>query len=143
MSSSIKLLTLSTLLASAAALAQPTAPAPARAEQPVFNAGSQYTASLDQTNNLWRLQPVDGEDVVIDAGSCATGAMVAPGVWLLVIGRDGRPELLAPSVTALPVGSPDRVALRGCDQASGHELAVPASVLELLTETTGAIYVSN
>lgn len=110
---------------------------------PVYNAGSQYTATLDQTHNLWRLQPLSGQDVVIATGACATGAMVPTGVWLLVLDGHGGAELLAPSTTHLPAGARERIALRACDRASGTDLAVPQSLLDLLAANTGAIYVSN
>lgn len=125
------------LLASLAAAANTAPPA-----EPVFQAGSQYTATLDQTRNQWRLQPLSGPDVLIDTGSCATGAMVPAGVWLLVRDKLGRPELLAPSITPLPAGSSERIALRACAQAEGRQLAVPQPVLDLLAATSGAIYVS-
>jgi hypothetical protein len=89
------------------------------------------------------LQPADGQDVLISTGTCATGAMVPTGIWLLVLDSQGRPELLAPSVTRLPAGRSDRVALRACDQAHDQQLAVPQSVLDLLAVNTGAIYVDN
>lgn len=143
MSNSVKQLVVASLFASSAAFAHSAPSVAAALTDPVFSAGSQYTATLDQTHNQWRLQPVNGQDVVIYTGACATGAMVPQGVWLLVIAADGRPELLAPSVTRLPAGSPDRVALRACDRAHGRELAVPQSVLDLLTANTGAIYVSQ
>ena len=117
-------------------------PAPFHAaSDSMYDPGSQYTASLDQTHNQWRLQPANGDDLVIDIGTCATGTMLPSGVWLVVRDRQGRPELLAPSVTRLPHGVPDRVALRSCGQASGRELAVPQTVLDLLSERSGAIYV--
>lgn len=126
----------------AVAVAQ-TGAARGNSAQPVYDAGSQYTATLDQTHNLWRLQPLAGQDVVIGTGSCATGAMVPSGVWLLVVDGKGGAELLAPSATRLPAGAHDRIALRACDRARGTDLAVPQSVLDLLTANTGAIYVSN
>jgi hypothetical protein len=64
-------------------------------------------------------------------------------VWLLVVGGDGSAELVAPSAIHLPAGSPDRVALRGCNEANGQQLAVPRSVLDLLTANTGAVYVDR
>ena len=144
MSNSLKLLAFASLLVSACALAKPALPSlavpPAHS---VYTPGSQYTATLDQTQNRWRLQPINGQDVTIDTGACSTGAMIPSGVWLLVIDARGRPELLAPSVTPLPAGSPERIALRACDKAKGRELAVPQSVLDLLTANTGAIYVNN
>ena len=115
----------------------------APAEEAVFVAGGQYTASFDQTHNVWRFLPINGQDVVVDAGSCTTGAMAPTGVWLLQVDREGRPQLVAPSVTRLPAGGPDHIALRACDQASGRELAVPQTVLDLLASNTGAIYVAR
>jgi hypothetical protein len=109
----------------------------------VFVAGGQYTASLNQTRNEWRFLPMNGQDVVVDAGRCSTGAMAPVGVWLLQLDRHGRPELVAPSVTKLPAGAPDHIALRACDQARGRELAVPQTVLDLLASNTGAIYVGH
>jgi hypothetical protein len=139
---------LSTLLLTAALLPSGLAAAPVRAPlidpaEPVYVAGGQYTATLDQTQNVWRFLPMNGQDVVIDAGSCSTGAMAPAGVWLLQLDRNGRPELLAPSTTRLPAGSPDHIALRNCDQARGNELAVPQTVLDLLAANTGAVYVGN
>lgn len=107
----------------------------------MYDPGSQYTASLDQTLNQWHLQPASGDDLLIDTGTCATGAMAPTGVWLVVRDAQGRPELLAPSVTPLPRGATERVSLRSCGKASGRELAVPQTVLDLLAERSGAIYV--
>ena len=114
-----------------------------QAEEAVFVPGGQYTATFDQTQNTWRFLPMNGQDVVVDAGRCATGAMAPEGVWLLQLDRQGRPELVAPSVTRLPAGAPDHIALRACDQARGRELAVPQTVLDLLASNTGAIYVAR
>ena len=133
---------LSTLL-TASLLPGGLAAAPAVADESVFVAGGQYTATLDQTQNVWRFLPMNGQDVVVDAGSCSTGAMAPVGVWLLQFDRHGRPELVAPSVTKLPAGASDHIALRACDQASGRELAVPQTVLDLLASNTGAIYVGR
>ena len=127
-------------LSAAASTARPAFPSAAETN-PGFAAGSQYTASFHQTLNRWRLQPADGQDVEIDTGACATGAMIPPGVWLVVRDVHGRPELLAPSVTPLPAGVPDRVALRHCDEAHGRAIAVPRALLEILGERTGAVYV--
>lgn len=145
MSNSFKSLAFATLLLTTAVAAQPNRQAVGISpEDPVaatYTPGGQYTATFYQTRNHWRLQPANGQDVVIDAGACANGAMVPAGVWLLVIGDAGRPELVAPSVTHLPAGSSDRIGLRSCDRAQGRELAVPQTVLDLLAINTGAIYV--
>lgn len=141
---SLKSITLGAPLLLAATLAQASGrPAQAVDTEPYYEPGSQYTATLDQTRNQWRLQPLSGQDVIIHTGACATGAMVPAGVWLLVLDQAGQPELLAPSATPLPGGSSDRVALRACHQASGAQLAVPQIVLDLLKNSTGAVYVNR
>jgi hypothetical protein len=122
-------------------LAAPIGASPA--EEAVFVPGGQFTAAYDQTTNVWRFLPINGQDVVVDAGRCSTGAMAPVGVWLLQLDRQGRPELVAPSVTPLPAGAPDHIALRACDQAHGRELAVPQTVLDLLATNTGAVYVGD
>jgi hypothetical protein len=138
---------LSTLLTAAllpsGLAAAPLGTAAVSADEAVFVPGGQFTASFDQTQNVWRFLPMNGQDVVVDAGRCSTGAMAPVGVWLLQLDGAGRPELVAPSVTPLPVGAPDHIALRACDEASGPELAVPQTVLDLLATNTGAIYVDN
>jgi len=113
------------------------------AEEAVFVPGGQFTAAYDQTTNVWRFLPLSGDDVIVDAGRCATGAMAPVGVWLLQVDGQGRPELVAPSVTVLPAGAPDHIALRACGQARGRELAVPQTVLDLLATNTGAVYVGD
>jgi len=112
-------------------------------DAPQYIAGSQYTAELNQTTGHWRLMPANGQDVVIDTGTCATGAVHPNGLWLLVRDASGRPELLAPSTTPLPTGSSDRIAIRSCDQAAGNELAVPQVVIDLLTADTGAVLLND
>jgi hypothetical protein len=115
----------------------------APADEAVFVEGGQYTAAFDQSANTWRFLPMNGQDVTVAAGTCSTGAMAPVGVWLLQLDRQGRPELVAPSVTRLPAGAPDHIALRACDLARGAELAVPQTVLDLLASNTGAVYVSR
>ena len=68
----------------------PTAATPDPDDAPYYAAGSQYTARYDQTRNTWRLLPVDGPDLVIDAGDCSTGATASPGLWLLAVDAEGR-----------------------------------------------------
>ena len=134
---------LSTTLITAALLPAGLLAAPVEVPEAVFIAGGQYTATFEQTENVWRFLPINGQDVVIDAGRCANGAMAPEGVWLLQLDRQGRPELVAPSVTKLPPGASDHIALRACDQARGRELAVPQTVLDLLATNTGAVYVAR
>jgi len=122
--------------------AGPATPTSDGDDAPYYAAG-QFTARVDQTHNTWRLQPIDGPDLIIDAGACSTGATAPVGVWLLVVAADGGAELVAPSATPLAAEQPDRIALRACDKASGRELAAPQSVIDLLATGTGAIYVDR
>ena len=138
MRTSILSLLLATALTPAVAGAQTL-----ESETAQYTAGSQYTAELNQTTGHWRLMPANGQDVVIDTGTCATGAVHPKGLWLLVRDANGRPELLAPSTTPLPAGSPDRIAIRACDQATGRELAVPQVVIDLLAADTGAVLLND
>lgn len=115
----------------------------AELDSPKYVAGSQYTAELNQTTGQWRLLPANGQDVVIDTGTCATGAVHPKGLWLLVRDANGQPELLAPSTTPLPAGSPERIAIRSCDQATGNALAVPQPVIDLLAADTGAVLLDD
>ena len=132
------------LLGLAAAFATTSAVAQSpEAEAPYYNAGSQYTASLDRTSGHWRLQPASGQDIEINTGMCPTGTTVPTGLWLLVSDAHGRPELLAPSTTVLPAGRSERIALRNCEQAGDQQLAVPQTLLDLLTSNTGAILVHD
>jgi len=145
MSTSVKYLAIAALALSSAIAAQPLRPAAASDEsaRSFYTPGGQYTATFDQTHNYWWLHPSNGQDVVIDTVTCATGAMVPAGYWIIEVDEKGRPELVAPSITPLPAGSPDRIELRSCDTAQGRQLAVPQTVLDLLVTNTGAVNVIN
>ncbi|PKM01652.1 MAG: hypothetical protein CVV17_06830 [Gammaproteobacteria bacterium HGW-Gammaproteobacteria-7] len=135
--------TLATTLLILTLAAQGTASAQQSAE-PAFNAGSHYTAVFSQHNGRWRLLPADGQDFEVDTLTCPASAPIPTGIWLLTRDTEGRPELLAPSSTALPAGSPDRIALRPCDAAGdGDALAAPQALIDLLAANTGAIYVEH
>lgn len=112
--------------------------------EPAFNPGSHYTAVFTQHNGRWRLLPADGQDFEIDTLTCPSSPPIPAGIWLLTRDAQGRPELLAPSSTALPAGSTDRIALRPCDAAGdGDALAAPQALIDLLAANTGAIYVER
>lgn len=113
------------------------------ADAPQYNAGSQYTAEFSQTSGHWHLMPANGQDLEIDTGTCATGSVHPNGLWLLVRDADGRPELLAPSSTALPAGASDRIAIRSCDEADGKALALPQVLIDLLAADTGAVLLDD
>lgn len=138
-----------TLLSSLFALALSTAAAanaPADSLRPVFVEGGQYTAVLDQGRQAWRLLPADGVDLAVSAvEACEPGSRLPEGIWLLTRDAEGRPTLSAPSVTALPAGHPEQVALRACGDADGEGLfvAAPQGLIDWLGYNTGAIYVEN
>jgi hypothetical protein len=112
--------------------------------EPVYVAGSQYTAVLDQASQHWQLLPASGQVLDVSSTACKTGAPIADGVWLLVLDGNGHPTLVAPSTTTLPVGAPDRVALRACDESSdAAAVFAPQELIDLLSANTGAIYVQQ
>lgn len=138
-------------LAAAAALTLPMT-ADARIERsldPVYSAASQYTATLSPKADLWRLTPLDGNDVEIRSGSaCPHSAVPSKGLWLVSRDADGRAELVAVSATLLPAEHSGRIALRACDDPAlraGSEAAygVPSPVLDLLIAESGAVLVDD
>ena len=129
--------TLAALLSSTAVSARTVA-----TPDPIYVASSQYTAVLDQSTQHWQLRPAEGAILDIRASACGAHAQIPNGLWLLVSDAHGKAELVAPSATVLPAGMPDRIALRDCDaNGEGPALAVPQSLIDLLTSNTGAIYV--
>jgi hypothetical protein len=110
---------------------------------PFYIAGSQYTATFDQTSATWWLHPGNGQDIRIATGTCQTGAMAEPGLWLIVPDGRGHLDLVAPSTTVVGAGRPTRVPMRSCDEATGATLAVPQTVLDLLAGNTSAVYVNR
>lgn len=116
-----------------------------RDEEPVFIAGSQYSALLDQQRSSWRLLPLDGPDVEIrnvDDHACARSTRIARGVWLVTRAADGTLELAAPSTTRLGAGEPERVRLVECGTPAGDGPAIsaPKVLIEWLAARTGAVY---
>lgn len=109
---------------------------------PVYQNGSQYTAVLDSHKAQWRLLPSDGQDFAIQLDkSCTSTATVPAGLWLLTRDADGKPELLAPSQTNLPAGHSGHVPVVACDEKQGNGVALPASLIQWLSDNTGAVYV--
>lgn len=107
-----------------------------------YQAGGEYTAVLNTDNSQWRLLPSDGQDFAIQLDkNCESSTSVPAGLWLLTRDADGKPELLAPSQTVLPGGHSGHIAIAACDQAQANELALPSSLIEWLSDNTGAVYV--
>jgi hypothetical protein len=136
-------LSLSTLMIAGAVTAYVENPKP----EPVFIEGSQYTAVLHQRSHQWRVLGLDGHEIQIasSGSACAAQAPRPDGVWLVTRDAAGRPQLLAPSVTALPKGHPDHVRLVGCNESgvAGKTLAAPSALIDLLSESAGAVYVDE
>lgn len=108
----------------------------------VYQAGGQYTAVLNSSNSQWQVLPSDGQDFAIQLqGNCHSNAKVPTGLWLLTRDAEGKPELLAPSQTVLPAGHSGHIAIVACDENPSEGIAVPASVIQYLSDNTGAIYV--
>ena len=136
-------LSLSALTVSAAVAAYVETPKP----EPVFIAGSQYSAVLHQRSHQWSLLSADGNDLnVSNAGAnCVAQAPLPNGVWLVSYDSRHRPVLLAPSVTPLPNGHSGQVRLIECGDksADARTLAVPRAMIDWLTQSTGAVYVEE
>lgn len=125
------------------ALAAATAVASTAQPDPVYVAGSSYTAVLEQQARRWTLLPLDGQDFAVtsDAKTCASDTTIASGLYL--VGRDanGNPELVAPSATNV-AGGAERVALHACGEA-GEGLSAPRPLIEWLGENAGAVLVED
>lgn len=114
----------------------------------VFSEGSQYTAVLQQSSGDWRLTPAHGQNLRIQAeeADCGTGNPLLPrGIWLLTRDADGGIGLLAPSVTALPPGHPERVPLHDCDapDTPGPTLRLSRPLLEWIAQSSGAVLLTD
>lgn len=142
----MKRLMLAALLTSSLATFAAAAAAPA-ADDAVFLEGTRYNAVLSRGERAWRLLPATGNDLRLQvAQDCRTGAAPPRGLWLLTRDSQGRPELLAPSATALPAGHPGHIRLVDCGQpiAAGEAaLAVPAGLVDWLQQNSGSIYVGH
>jgi hypothetical protein len=132
---------ISTLIASIL-LSSTAAYAAEQDSNPVYQPGGQYTAVLDAQNAQWRLLPSDGQNFAIQLdNNCRSSSKIPAGLWLLTRDANGNPELLAPSQTVLPAGHSGHIPVVDCADDQDNALAMPASLIEWLGNTTGAIYV--
>ena len=115
--------------------------------EPLYIFDGQYTATLQQHAHRWQLQPLRGDeiDVVDHAADCGSAAPIPKGLWLVSQDGDGHPQLVAPSVTALPAGFPQHVALRACGEQSDGELAlfVPPVALNWIAANVGSVLLDD
>ncbi|MGH8051738.1 MAG: hypothetical protein ACREPB_13850 [Arenimonas sp.] len=109
---------------------------------PQYQAGGQYTAVLDSQKAQWQLLPSDGQDFAIQLqDNCRSTAKVPTGLWLLTRDADGKPELLAPSQTVLPAGHSGHIAVVSCADGQANGVALPETLIQWLSDNTGAVYV--
>jgi hypothetical protein len=134
------------LLAALFALAAVSATASAVRQpnyEPQYIFDGQYTAALQQHAGRWRLLPLRGDEVDVSAG-CANRNVPA-GLWYVTPDRAGGWELIAPSVTALPAGFPEHVALRACGDAATADatLFVPSQALDWIAANAGTVLIDD
>jgi hypothetical protein len=107
----------------------------------------QYTAALQEHARQWRLLPLRGDeiDVSIAATHCAAGANVPHGLWYVSSDADGKLQLVAPSVTTLPQGFPEHIALRNCEEKADTRttLFVPAKALDWIAQNAGTVLIDD
>lgn len=115
--------------------------------EPLYIFDGQYTATLKQHSHRWQLQPLRGDEVdVIDhAQDCGSRKPIPHGLWFVSQDANGKPQLVAPSVTALPAGFPQHVALRACGEKADGEVAlfVPPVALSWINENVGTVLIDD
>lgn len=136
-----------TILVAAAALSA-GAPAGAKpAYEPIYITDGQFTATLEQRSHRWRLQPLHGDevDIVDHADDCGSSEPIPHGLWYVSQDDSGHPELIAPSVTPLPEGFPQRVTMKACGDKSGKGvvLFVPAVALQWINDHVGTVLIDD
>lgn len=111
---------------------------------PVFVAGGQYTATLEQHTGNWQLTPIDAADRKV-SNQCAQQVYLPRGLWLINRDRRGHAQLVATSGTALPPGHRERIALVPCEAIGSqpNALRAPSSLIHWLSENAGAVLVDE
>ena len=138
--------TLSALIAATALSAGAMAGASTTYE-PIYITDGQFTATLEQHSHRWRLQPLRGDEVDVTdrSQSCGSSKPIPHGLWYVSQDDRGRPQLIAPSVTALPSGFPQHVSLLACGEKSGDDIAlfVPAVALNWINDHVGSVLIDD
>lgn len=115
--------------------------------EPQYIFDGQYTAALQQRAHHWRLLPLRGEqiDVSVNASNCNAGTTVPSGLWFVTPDSAGKLQLVAPSVTKLPAGFPDSVALRACGEQADTRttLFVPSKALDWIALNAGTVLIDD
>ena len=116
-------------------------------DDPAYILDGQYTATLEQSAHRWRLLPLRGDEVDITDRSkdCGSRVPIPNGLWMITQDDNGRPLLVAPSVTALPGGFPQTLALRACGDPAEENVAlfVPAVVLDWINTNVGTVLIDD
>lgn len=128
-------------LAALAAALQVAATVPA--DEPAFIADTQYTAVYTQSQGSWLLHPAAAGALMRQDARCRDDAPVAPGLWLITTDAVGQVELVAPSVTPLPPGHPERIPLLACDSPASGGLHLPATLIRTLARDHGAVRIDG
>lgn len=118
---------------------------PAYEPQLIFD--GQYTAALQQHAQHWHLLPLRGDQIDVSArtASCSNSATLPKGLWFVTPDAAGKLQLVAPSVTTLPAGFPDNVALRSCGEHADARttLFVPAQALDWIAQNAGTVLIDD
>ena len=114
---------------------------------PQYIFDGQYTAALQQHAQQWHLLPLRGEQIEVSerAANCASNSIVPNGLWFVTQDSSGKLQLVAPSVTNLPAGFPDNVALRSCGEQADTRttLFVPAKALDWIAQNAGTVLIDD
>ena len=136
----IALIAAGALAAGASASGKPT-------YEPIYITDGQYTATLKQHLHRWLLQPLRGDEVDITDHSqtCGSHTPMPKGLWYVSQDEHGRPQLVAPSVTPLPAGFPQHVALRACGEKADDAVAlyVPPVALHWINDYVGTVLIDD
>jgi hypothetical protein len=112
-------------------------------DAPVLINETQYTAVYTQGDGAWLLHPAAAGALVRQEVRCRDDAPIAAGLWLVTVDAVGQVELVAPSVTQLPPGHPDRIPLLACDSAVSGGLHLPRKLIETLAREHGAVRIDG
>jgi hypothetical protein len=117
------------------------------AYEPIYITDGQYTATLQQHSHRWTLQPLRGDviDITDHSQACGSHTPMPKGLWYVSQDDHGRTQLVAPSVTVLPAGFPQHVALLPCGESSPDSVAlfVPPVALHWISDYVGTVLIAD
>lgn len=112
-------------------------------ESPALIIDTQYTAVYTQADGAWLLHPAAAGALMRQEVRCREDQAIAPGLWLVTVDAVGQVELVAPSVTQLPPGHPDRIPLLACDSSGSGGLHLPRKLIETLARDHGVVRIDG